>query len=651
MNRFWWLVVTLSGCFPDPPIPSATSDTEDAGGGGADLDSIEASGDLGSDDSVEVDPDGGVPGDAGTDSATAPDGEDGEATAPADTADADQTEVVQPTDTSVDAAEIEEVVQTGCAAPGAEGQPCDDGDPCTVVDRCSGGVCVAGSRPDDTAGDWVHAFSHGQLTPTSVVVDRAGSAVISGFASGGAVSIETTRGRLEIPADLSVDRVFAVRVASGGLATSSGIHLAGQLSQHQSPWSVVRAFDDTLGFELIVRPQPPSVLISTAGGSDPIAVDHTTFMHVVLQTDGTLYHAPTAWSVSEGDAVELSTFVGGRDGPWVLVATTASSLSVPAPSGWLEIALSYDAETPQSHHMLALHLTPELNERGVDLFLDLDALGAVGIVERPTGGAVDVAAIVLTEVELETPSGPATLLASPALRLFRFGTDGLLADGPLATHPPLVDTLNSDDLQPDRLGQGAFPKFIPRRDGGFFLAMRLLGTRHFGDAPDRQTVPAPAHPTLVVASFESGGRLAWVRKVEGVESDDPFDEDFGFAAVAFLARADGSLVLGGGVTSALDIDGGDETEVTLESSDTSRDGFIVIWDRTGSLRLAEVVVRGPGRGWVTALAEDLDGALYFAGETEGPTELGVGGSAGNLDPQGYAGFISRVNSAGGLDCR
>jgi hypothetical protein len=628
-TRFLTLSMVLTvGCFPDPPV-RGEQDMEDTSG-----------------DSSVI-PDSAVP---PTDSAEPQSGLDTGETTQQDSPTVEDSN--QPPETDADVADTDPTddapVLTGCGAPESDAEECDDGDPCTVDDRCREGACRGVAREDATT-DWSLAFGDLDLVPRDMLIDRSGAPAIWGFVNSGAPgTIEAAAGSVTLAAH-GMDRTFVVRALANGSAMNSAVAIHGEFSQ-EVPEGALRSFDDALDHELVVVFRAESEYRIVTASTDVSAETVMTTCAQVTLRNGERWRSPDLWLVDG----HLHFIQASRhdDGLWLLAGVRASEFSLPTPQG----PRTYSNPEPDYNWRLGLRLSPNVNDRGVSDVVEFQGVYAVGFQKRPanTIPGFDVVGWLPDELRAEGPNGPVTLEASPTLRLLRYNLVGNLAFANSSDHPALVEPFGNDDFWLEWMDQHrafGLPRLIPRADGGFFLLMRLVGTRRFGLGVDARALPAPSHPTYVLASYELGGRLAWARTIALTASNDPLELVLDSTVAAQLARADGSFVLGGGITGAIRIERGDGTTTTLTSSDNSRDGYIAMWDRTGNLRFAEVVAAGPGRSWVTALAEGTDHSIYIAGSFEGPTTIGVAASAGRLDAPGHAGFVARLNSAGGLDCR
>jgi hypothetical protein len=60
----------------------------------------------------------------------------------------------------------------GCAAPGTDGQPCEDGLWCTVEDRCHAGACLGEERPCADAVGFCHVATCDEATDACVATAR-----------------------------------------------------------------------------------------------------------------------------------------------------------------------------------------------------------------------------------------------------------------------------------------------------------------------------------------------------------------------------------------------------------------------------------------------------------------------------------------------
>jgi len=631
-----FVLLTLNGCFPDDQQRAdAAGDTNAQA---ADMDapalvdqvSEDDSGDVAGDTSGSTDNSDSVVSDVGEDEV--------------DSVKVDTLEVTT-SDT--------EITVTGCAAAGSDGDACDDEDPCTVGDHCEAGACVGGPHPDDSALDWVLAFGDGAFVPTSLVVDRSGAPVIAGILDLDGGEIDASTGMMTFAAVASTDRVFLTRIASTGETAISAVAVSGSLGNGQAPFAAAGTYQDSLSHELLLMPKAGVVHVESSSGEQvEVGIANDTFMQVQLRTNGTFHNNALPWSMESPGSLQAGATARIGDQKWLAMVSTSRTVMVPGPSLPTEFSnTEWTPEGPNSRSF-AVRLSSRASTAAAEVLVDLNALAPLGVIPDPVavGYGFGVAAILLTDSEIETTAGSQLVSAFSALTLLSFGSDGLLETDPLNAGVTLMDEVNGDDLKPDFLFQGFFPRVLPRADGGFFVATRLYGTRTFGKAPNSRSV-TPTHPTFAVASFEVGGRLSWVRTIELPTSNDPFDVSFGWAPLAFLGRADGSFVVGGGLDQMLTFETADGSSKALDSSDASRDGFVAIWDRVGRLVLAERVAPGPGPGMVTALGEDIDGSLLVAGQAEGPTTIGVGTGAGIVSGQsGTVGFVARLNSAGGLDC-
>ena len=536
-----------------------------------------------------------------------------------------------------------------CTTPAAdEGTPCDDSSACTTGDACRAGRCV-GTAPDDSLADWSLVTGEGHVYPTTLIVDRSGAVIAAGAADD--VRFMTASGDLVLSVPEPSKRVFLARLAANGTRLVSAMTATGDLLFGEVPFATVATFSNSLERELIFMSKEGNIEFQTSTGDrEDLAVEGNTIVQARLETGGA-FKSAQAWGVTEPAGVTLIGSSSVNDTVWLIMQSAAERIRLPADTAFDFINPDWTAGG-QSFRSFAARVSTTSSLPTIDKVVDFFGFGAFGTVPSQVLGdsGFDVPAISPTGFEIETASGPTMIEVSTQLTLRRFSSTGQYQESALSGNVALIDEISAADLQYDYLFQGLSPKIIPRADGGFFIAMRLRGTREFGDERNSRKV-IPGHPTLAIASYELGGRLAWVRLIEDRTTTDLVSTDFGLVGLSFLARADGSIVVAGATNASLHAESSNGF-VEMGSSDASFDGFIVVWERDGRLVLAENAARGPGFAMVSALADGDDGSIYMAGQAEGPTELGVDGSAGRIDDQnGHFGFVARLNSADGLDCR
>lgn len=124
----------------------------------------------------------------------------------------------------------------------------------------------------------------------------------------------------------------------------------------------------------------------------------------------------------------------------------------------------------------------------------------------------------------------------------------------------------------------------------------------------------------------------------------------GWGAVHALAIGDtGTIRVAGRFAGAATFDAGQPSQVTLNSLNSSGDGFLASYDGAGTLIWAQPIQSSDGT-WAEGVATDVDGNSYVTGAMHGSTTFGAG-EPGETTLAAIAagdGFISKFASSGTL---
>jgi len=514
------------------------------------------------------------------------------------------------------------VCRGGSAWSGNTGNPCDDGDECTVGDTCDGFVCQAGTSEPSDESDWAYLFAEGPFIPLAMTRVGSGDLVVAGAVDIGTVTIPGLSPVATFTRELGETEalIVIVRISVSSRSVLWAASLEGRLGPGPLPQVALYPANDGNGFAVVVSALGGEVEVKGTQGTLERFSSANGFVNLWrFEGDGRV-RFPSAWTSQNG-----STFLGsvsvGADGVWA-TGSAQGDVSVPFVNGTQTI------ESGPGDRGFMVRLARETANLGTADRASA-IMGVNPLAAGPAGGGDGYHWVAFAPLAVTVPgSTGAITIDAPGdlLHVTVSGASEVVQFRRLLAFQPTELTLGP-------LSQGLFPAGYLDGERGHYVVTEFGGAKRFGFGDEMADV-THARRAVAIARFDPQSKLQWVRSI--VHAEDGSGRDL----LASVSIRDGGLVSLGWLAGRAQVG-----EQTLDAG-SSRRAVSHAWAADGTLIWA--TTHGQGAGAVRFTAGFVEpNALFAAGTVDGAISL----ANTSLAPVGNGAFIVELDTASSLTCK